>query len=59
MTLTEQIKNIGIPDSMDIPKCINEKPRKVIQVWCDLNDRPCVMYDGDSLNGKICSNYLD
>ena len=30
------------------------RPRWTAQYYCKLNGKPCVMYQGDSLNGRIC-----
>ena len=52
---------LGTIEVAVIPACLNTKPQPegVIQVYCSLNDKPCVMYQGDSLNGQICENYAD
>jgi hypothetical protein len=54
-------KRLGTIEAVIVPVCLNTKPQRedVIQVYCSLNDRPCTMYDDDSLNGKVCDNYVD
>jgi len=60
-TLKFSDKKLGVIDAIVIPDCFNHRWSRCEgeQVYCDLNSKPCIMYDGDSLNGRMCDYYTD